>query len=196
MLLSQLAALAKSLDATSFVAARPDPVLLAADVRPLDGAASFDTSENALPRTRRFDAASHEDTTEETAYGPQGSPFAGALAEQTPPSGIVRANPDVFPIIKTERNPFRSMITVGRSANNDIVLHGSSVSKVHAYFVRTDFRWWIHDQPSTNGTYVDEARVPESGFPLADGARIAFGPRHAFRFYTARGLHYLITGRR
>jgi hypothetical protein len=195
MLLSQLATLARSLDATSFVAARPEPVLLSADVRSVDGAAGLDTPDRGLP-LGRFSAPTARWDPEETSVEAEQSPFRGALAEQTPPSGILRADPDVIPIVKTERNPFATMITVGRSANNDIVLPGQAVSKVHAYFVRTGFRWWIHDQPSTNGTFVDEASVPESGFPLADGAKVSFGPRHTFRFYTARGLHFLITNRR
>ena len=98
--------------------------------------------------------------------------------------------------MKTERNPFRQMITIGRSQNNDIVLDDKAVSKVHGYFVKTDFRWWVHDQPSTNGTFVDESRVPPGGLPIADGSKISLGPRLTFSFYTARGLHQLITGRR
>jgi len=83
------------------------------------------------------------------------------------------------------------MITVGRARNNDICLPLGSVSKVHAYFGKkpgTEL-WKLTDQNATNGTLLDEKRIPTGGSAeLHDGARIAFGPDAVARYYTPQGL--------
>ncbi|MHC5037303.1 MAG: FHA domain-containing protein [Planctomycetota bacterium] len=43
----------------------------------------------------------------------------------------------VVPLVKSDRNSFQNMVTLGRASNNDIVVSDPSVSKFHAYF-RTD----------------------------------------------------------
>ncbi|MHC4600135.1 MAG: FHA domain-containing protein [Planctomycetota bacterium] len=40
----------------------------------------------------------------------------------------------VAPVVKTPRNRFKLMVTVGRTNQNDIVLPARSISKFHAYF--------------------------------------------------------------
>lgn len=198
MLVSQVADLARTLDATSFVARMPDPALIPREaIGALDHTGGFDTPERGVSiASFKLQPTHLDEPGEETSLDVTASPFEGAVAEATPPSGILRRDPELIFVAKSRRNPFEQMITVGRSQNNDIVLDDRSVSKVHAYFARTDFRWWIHDQPSTNGTFLDESPVPPTGLPLADGSKVSFGPRLAFAFYTARGLHHLFTGRR
>ncbi|MHC4779012.1 MAG: FHA domain-containing protein [Planctomycetota bacterium] len=39
-----------------------------------------------------------------------------------------------IPLVKSDRNSFGNMITVGRSSNNDVVVPHASVSKLHAIF--------------------------------------------------------------
>ncbi|WP_224373029.1 FHA domain-containing protein [Hyalangium versicolor] len=69
-------------------------------------------------------------------------------------------------------------ITVGRAANNDIMLDDPTVSRFHAAFQREDRTgvWHLHDAESQNGTFVGDAlvnaRIPA---PLASGARLRFG---------------------
>jgi pSer/pThr/pTyr-binding forkhead associated (FHA) protein len=69
-------------------------------------------------------------------------------------------------------------ITVGRAANNDIMLDDPTVSRFHAAFqqeARTGV-WHLHDAESQNGTFVDEARVDARiPAPLASGTRLRFG---------------------
>ncbi|HZU95213.1 MAG TPA: FHA domain-containing protein [Planctomycetota bacterium] len=199
MLLSQAADLARSLDDVSFVARMPDPVLIGSDIcARLEQGQSFDTPERGMslaPFTSRR-SIPRDPTLETSMDGLAPLSAGGAIAEATPPSGIAKlGDPELHYVTKSARNPFRQMITIGRSANNDIVLDDKSVSKVHGYIVKTDFRYWIHDQPSTNGTFLDGSRVPTTGMPLSDGAKLSFGPRLVFSFYTARGFHRLITGR-
>lgn len=68
----------------------------------------------------------------------------------------------VVAIEKTARNPFATMITVGRSLNNDIVLAFPTVSKFHAYFARSSeptIPWRLVDQNSKNGTFIDAVQI-------------------------------------
>jgi pSer/pThr/pTyr-binding forkhead associated (FHA) protein len=46
------------------------------------------------------------------------------------------------------------MVTVGRAANNDIVLPYDSISKFHAYFSNVGNTWTLTDAKSTNGSFV------------------------------------------
>lgn len=54
-----------------------------------------------------------------------------------------------------ERRPFK----VGRTAECDLVLTDSRVSKVHALFRYSEGTWWVEDQGSTNGTHVNGRSV-------------------------------------
>ncbi len=75
----------------------------------------------------------------------------------------------VLPVRKVQA-PFPSMITVGRTANNDIVVPDVSVSKFHAFFRTADGTLTLADAGSKNGTQV-------RGEPLAaKGAGVAVQP--------------------
>ncbi len=50
-------------------------------------------------------------------------------------------------------------ITIGRDQSNNLVLNHPHVSRFHAIVDITDSGWFIRDLNSTNGTYVDGARV-------------------------------------
>lgn len=78
----------------------------------------------------------------------------------------VRKRQDVFP----------EMITVGRTANNDVVVPDATVSKFHAYFRATDRGLELVDAGSRNGTKVmGRALAPKQGADVAVGTRIRFG---------------------
>jgi hypothetical protein len=100
-----------------------------------------------------------------------------------------------LPLVKSARNPFGQMLTVGRTPNNDIVLKETGVSKFHAYFTQRGDVWWVHDQGSTNGTFVDQKRIDAKGVALANGTRVAFGQKMRFRFYTPAGIYSVLTGK-
>lgn len=63
--------------------------------------------------------------------------------------------------------------TIGKSAERDIQLPDEGVSDFHAKIVHQGGRWKIVDQLSTNGTFVNNAKVT-SGY-LNAGDRIKFG---------------------
>jgi hypothetical protein len=78
--------------------------------------------------------------------GPPGTNYA--LVEVTPDGAEVR------------RFPLGNETSLGRSPGCGIALSDDTfVSQVHARVFRRDGRVWIEDLGSTNGTYVNEARV-------------------------------------
>ncbi len=79
-------------------------------------------------------------------------------------------------IAKRPGNPFAHLISVGRSASNDITIAVDSVSKVHGYFVREGTLWSFTDHGSTNGSALGgEDLVPGQKYPLFDGSVLRLG---------------------
>ena len=58
-----------------------------------------------------------------------------------------------------EHSPTR----VGRGADNHIVLDGDSVSRRHAHFEQRGDGWFVVDDGSTNGTYVNDEQIVARG---------------------------------
>ncbi len=68
----------------------------------------------------------------------------------------------------------KSPFTIGRLAENDLVVQHPEVSNIHAEFVRRGDSWHLNDLLSTNGTFVNG--VPICGeVPLQEGAILHFG---------------------
>ncbi len=87
------------------------------------------------------------------------------------------------------KNAFAMMITVGRAANNDIVIPDGRVSKFHAYFRQQGADWLICDANSRNGTFVDGQAVPQQGgAPVRPGARIRLAKSLELVFYDPPAL--------
>ena len=55
--------------------------------------------------------------------------------------------------------PLKESITVGRAATCDLVVADNYVSNVHARVYLRDGSYWLEDLGSTNGTYMNRARV-------------------------------------
>jgi hypothetical protein len=115
--------------------------------------------------------SSERDHNEETWLGTQtGAP------ELVPRVG----EPLVFPLIKgpSLANAFGMGVTVGRTANNDIVLHDQSVSRFHGFF-QLDAKtgvWKLHDADSKNGTWATGLKVEaKNPVALTSGALLRFG---------------------
>ncbi len=69
----------------------------------------------------------------------------------------------------------KSPLRVGRGTDNSIVLEGDSVSRRHAHFERRGNSWYVVDDGSTNGTYLNEDQVQRDA-GLGNGDRIKIGP--------------------
>lgn len=76
-----------------------------------------------------------------------------------------------------------SAVTLGASADNDLVLEGRGVSQVHAEVLLSGDGWLLHDLGSTNGTWVRGIRVEEQA--LSPGDEIVLG-EVVLRFETGR----------
>ena len=63
--------------------------------------------------------------------------------------------------------------SLGRAANNHVVIEEEGVSRTHAWIVRTPHGWEIADNASQYGVIVDGQRVQRA--PLRDGAQIQLG---------------------
>jgi len=95
--------------------------------------------------------------------------------------------PLVLPLRKVQ-STFPSMITVGRTENNDLVIADEQVSKFHAFFRIVGERVELTDAGSRNGTFVGSRRLAARGAsaPLNPRDRFAFGAVE-FQLFDARG---------
>jgi hypothetical protein len=66
-------------------------------------------------------------------------------------------------------------LTFGRGSDADHRFEDDGLSRLHATIYRDGDRVWIVDENSTNGTFVNGARVGASGTPLADGDAVKIG---------------------
>jgi hypothetical protein len=99
---------------------------------------------------------------------------------------------EVHPLVKKPGAAFADMITVGRTANNDVVLGDVTVSRFHAFFRRRGDRWILCDAGSKNGTRLDsEPLAPRTETPLRSGAVVRVGDIEA-TFYVAEDLYEVL----
>ena len=93
-------------------------------------------------------------------------------------------------ITKRPGNPFAHLISVGRSAKNDITIAVDSVSKVHGYFVPGEQGWSFTDHGSTNGSVLngEELRSGEK-YPLENGAVLRLGLEVTLEIFDPPGLY-------
>jgi hypothetical protein len=63
--------------------------------------------------------------------------------------------------------------TIGRSPDCGVFLDDVTVSRRHAILVQRDGRWYIEDQGSLNGTFVNRRRVESA--ELEDGDELQIG---------------------
>ena len=81
-------------------------------------------------------------------------------------------------------------VTLGRTANNDILVPHPSVSRFHAYFQQgaDNITWSLVDAESKNGTFIgDNKLVPTRPSPLTDAAKMRFGEAEV-RFFLPQGF--------
>jgi hypothetical protein len=119
-------------------------------------------------------------------HGPIAQPTKGIALDRTierqpertaPTAGAIAVDYAVLPIHKTARSPETPLITVGRGANNDVVVPDVSVSQVHAFFEPLqDGRIGLKDVGSLNGTQVNEQRLARHVLtPVPPGAQVYIG---------------------
>lgn len=103
-------------------------------------------------------------------------------------SGSSTGKFEVYPLLKKPGAPFADMITVGRTANNDVVLKDITVSRFHAFFRQRKKQWILCDAGSKNGTFLRSVPLePRKEHPLISGDAVRLGDI-ATTFYTAEEL--------
>jgi len=97
----------------------------------------------------------------------------------------VETSPICYPVLKVQ-TAFPSMITVGRTANNDVCIDDVQLSRFHAFFRQNGKGWELADAGSLNGTKLTGKALEPKGPPreIKPGDVITFGARE-FVFMTA-----------
>lgn len=106
-----------------------------------------------------------------------GASFQTAVTGKPKDRNKVSGAVQVIAIAKAPGNPYADRVSVGRTANCDIVLRDPSVSKLHAHF-KWDERGElvIVDARSSNGTIVNGTPLtPGAPEPLLGGDVVQFG---------------------
>ena len=85
----------------------------------------------------------------------------GDAVDETRPHGKLTSEPEMelFPLAKKPGASFPDRITIGRTANNDIVIADSSVSRLHADVRRDGTNWVVADAGSKNGSWLREEQL-------------------------------------
>lgn len=76
--------------------------------------------------------------------------------------------------VQTWRFADPKLISIGRDANNDIVISDPLVSRIHVRLVRADDAWTLHSL-GRHGTLVSDRLIAEAS--LASGATFRLGPQ-------------------
>lgn len=99
-------------------------------------------------------------------------------------AGPMPGSPFAAPLVKVQET-FPSMIMLGRTLNNDIVVGDTSISKFHAFFRVGPATVEVADAGSRNGTFVGELKLePKQMQRIRPGDRVRFA-RLAFQLLDA-----------
>ncbi len=108
--------------------------------------------------------------------------------------GPAAENMEVYPLAKKQGAAFADMITLGRTANNDVVLDDITVSRFHAFLRELDGAWIVCDAGSKNGTRLDGAQLdPRVETAIRPGASLELGDIE-LAFYPASDLFDVLGG--
>ena len=97
----------------------------------------------------------------------------------------------VFEIVQSSGGT-GSEILIGSSPDNDISIPDSSLSKTHAHFVLEGSECYIVDHGSTNGTFINGARVEIRKPALLKGGDVLTLGRLSFTYYDALSFAKLL----
>ena len=167
-----------------FLARNPTPALVV-DPLGVSRGGGVETPSSSLPKQTPRELTSSALGGGTEVLGPLHS--AQQLARMA--SALIDVNATVYWLKKSDRNPFGSLITVGRASNNDVVINHTTVSKVHVIFTHPAETWFIADDTSANGTFLNGAKLtPKEKIAISDGDRVRLGPDVVARFFLPSSL--------
>ncbi len=79
--------------------------------------------------------------------------------------------------------PEEGEVTIGRTADNTVVIDDALVSRQHAVITQDPSGHWIRDLGSRNGTRLNGKRLEGDARPLKNGDRIALGGNQVLLSY-------------
>ncbi len=92
----------------------------------------------------------------------------GSLGENKPASYLMFNN--------NKRVELVAKITIGRDSDNDVVVENKLASRHHALIQKIKDAYFIRDEESTNGTFVNGSRIPAGKYvKLNAGDKITIG---------------------
>jgi pSer/pThr/pTyr-binding forkhead associated (FHA) protein len=111
--------------------------------------------------------------------GPASTQLQALLDAEPPAEQTATLSLLVYPVRRSERS-VSHLLTLGRTANSDVVIRDRSVSRFHAFIkADEDGRLHIQDAESTNGTRVNGKSAPIQGqgppIPLLPGDDVRLG---------------------
>lgn len=119
--------------------------------------------------------------------------------EATAPVQVVTPAPrttevEVYPLVKKPGAAFPGMITIGRAANNDVVLPNHSISRLHLYVTQRQDQWWAADAGSKNKSWLDgQALTARKEVRLAPSSTLRLGEL-VLIFYLAADAYHALGG--
>lgn len=132
-------------------------------------------------RPARIDLLSEPEEFSEAQPQAAPEPLPQAPADAEPPAVQERAAPHLLVLESGDEDrqagemiPLSAAVTIGRSEENSLQVSDRFVSSRHALLCLRDGNRILVDRGSTNGTFVNGARV-EDEVELSDGDRIALG---------------------
>jgi transcriptional regulator with GAF, ATPase, and Fis domain len=117
------------------------------------------------------DDADLEATIQSASPGGRGEPAAGVGVSVVVLSGAQRG----------QYAPLRGRVRVGKAPDNELVLTDDSVSRHHCEISRVPQGVRVRDAGSTNGTYVEHARITDAVTPIGSVVRLGDGVELAVR---------------
>jgi len=100
----------------------------------------------------------------------------------------------IYPLVKSAQATSTAHIfAIGRIDTNDFILPDYAISKQHAVIEIKAEGWLLRDCGSTNGTFLNGARLEKKPVSLADRDVVAFA-RYEFAFLQPASLYSMLTG--
>ncbi|MHC4778319.1 MAG: FHA domain-containing protein [Planctomycetota bacterium] len=98
------------------------------------------------------------------------------------------------PMVKSDRNTFENMVTLGRASNNDVVVPHPSISKFHAFFRIDGTSGSVSDAGSSYGTILNGRELGKGeSAPLESGSTLQFAKSVTAKFYSPSAFYEFLS---